>query len=155
MFLVIRASLPFAVPVSMAVMLPAALAQSAVPPRIAGIWEAENGQMKIELVEANGSYAGRLLWGQRALEADGKTFKRDVNNPDPALRNRSLEGITILRNLNWNARERRWEGGQLYDGTSGRTVSARLTPVGDKIEMRAYMGSPMLGRTIRYHRVPR
>ncbi|MGK6318899.1 DUF2147 domain-containing protein [Sphingomonas sp. DT-204] len=150
----IRASLLLAVPISQAVMLPVALAQSAAPPEIAGIWQAENGQMKIEMVETGGGYAGRLLWGQRAVEADGKTFKRDVNNPNPALRSRSLEGITILQNLKWNAKDRRWEGGRLYDGTSGRTVSARLTPVNGKLEMRAYMGSPMLGRTIRFRSVP-
>ncbi|PCD02186.1 hypothetical protein COC42_12025 [Sphingomonas spermidinifaciens] len=127
-------------------------AQTSAPPRIAGVWQAENGQMKIEIVEGSSGPTGRLLWGQRAVEADGKTFKRDVHNPDPALRGRSLEGITILQNLSWNARERRWDGGRLYDGTSGRTVSARLTPTDGKLEMRAYMGSPMLGRTIAFRR---
>jgi len=141
-----------AVPVGATALVPPAAAQSSAMPRIAGVWQAENGQMKIEIVEGAGGPAGRLLWGQRAVEADGKTFKRDVHNPDPALRSRSLEGITILQNLTWNARERRWEGGRLYDGTSGRTVSARLTPVDGKLEMRAYMGSPMLGRTIAFRR---
>lgn len=130
----------------------AVLAQAAAPPRIAGAWDAENGQMKIEIVETQNGPQGRLLWGRRAMEADGKTFKRDVNNPDPALRGRSLQGIIILQNLSWNAGNRRWEGGRLYDGTSGRTVSARLTPVDGKLEMRAYMGSPMLGRTLTFRR---
>lgn len=151
MFHAIRASLLVAAPVFHGVLLTAS-AQSAAP-QIAGIWEAENGQMKIEMFEAGSGYAGRLLWGQRAVEADGRTFKRDVHNPDPSLRNRSLQGITILRSLKWNAGEGRWEGGQLYDGTSGRTVSARLTPANGRLEMRAYMGSPLLGRTIRFHRI--
>lgn len=150
----IRASLLFPVPIYLAIMPVAATAQSVEPPKIAGIWQADNGQMRIEMVENGGNYTGRLLWGQRAVEADGKTFKRDVHNPDPALRGRSLEGITILQNLTWNAGNRRWEGGRLYDGTSGRTASARITPVDGKLEMRAYMGSPMLGRTISFTRVP-
>lgn len=149
----IRAILLIAAPVSQAAMLPVAMAQSAAPPPIAGVWMAENGQMKIEMRETPRGPTGRLLWGQRAVEADGKTFKRDVKNPDPALRNRSLEGITILQNLTWNAKEQRWDDGRLYDGTSGRTVSARLTPVKGKLEMRVYMGSPMLGRTIAFRRV--
>jgi uncharacterized protein (DUF2147 family) len=129
-----------------------AIAQTAQPPRIAGVWQADDGRMRIEMVQTGDDCIGKLVWGQRALEADGKTFKRDVNNPDPALRGRSLQGITILSNLKWNAAEKRWEGGRLYDGTSGRTMSARITPVGGKLEMRGYMGSPMLGRTLRFSR---
>lgn len=147
----IRMSLLFAAPLTQVVMPPTVMAQSAAP-KVTGVWMAESGQMKIEMVETGRGLTGRLLWGQRAVEADGKTFKRDVNNPDPALRSRSLEGITILQNLTWDAGAKRWEGGRLYDGTSGRTVSARLTPVNGKLEMRAYMGSPMFGRTISFRR---
>lgn len=142
-----------AIPASPAILAPTAVAQTAAPPHLAGTWQAENGQMKIEMFEAGGAYAGRLLWGQRAVEADGKTFKRDVHNPDPTLRTRSLQGITILQNLKWDPKDRRWEGGSLYDGTSGRTISARVSLAGGKMEMRAYMGSPMLGRTLTFRRV--
>lgn len=139
-------------PLSTVATIPAVWAQVAAPPQIAGIWEAEDGRMKIEMFDAGGAYAGRLLWGRRAVEADGKTFKRDTHNPDPKLRNRSLQGITILENLRWDAKDRRWEGGTLYDGTSGRSISAHLRLVNGKLEMRGYMGSPMLGRTITFRR---
>jgi uncharacterized protein (DUF2147 family) len=147
-----RASVLACLALSSLATLPAATAQTASAPRIAGIWEAEDGRMKIEIFDAGGAYAGRLLWGQRAVEADGKTFRRDTHNPDPKLRNRSLQGITILQNLKWDAKDRRWEGGTLYDGTSGRSISANLRLVNGKLEMRAYMGSPMLGRTITFRR---
>lgn len=150
----VKPTMLFALPIFLALGSPAASAQSAAPPSITGVWNAENGQMKIEIIETGNAPVGRLLWGQRAVEADGKTFKRDVNNPDPALRNRSLEGVTILQNLTWHPENGRWEGGRLYDGTSGRTVSARLTPADGKLEMRAYVGSPMLGRTISFRRAP-
>lgn len=140
-------------PLSTVATIPAVSAQVAAAPQIAGIWEAEDGRMKIEMFDAGGAYAGRLLWGRRAVEADGKTFKRDTHNPDPKLRNRSLQGITILENLRWDAKDRRWEGGTLYDGTSGRSISAHLRLVNGKLEMRGYMGSPMLGRTITFRRV--
>lgn len=152
MSIAVRPTLLFAALASLVLASPGTVAQSAAPPRIAGVWDAENGQMKIEIVESAAGPVGRLVWGRRAVEDDGKTFKRDVNNPDPALRTRSLQGIPILQNLKWDAENRRWEGGSLYDGTSGRTVSARLTPVDGKLEMRAYMGSPMLGRTIAFRR---
>lgn len=140
--------------ISSLAIIPTVSAQTVSAPQIAGIWEAEDGRMKIEMFDAGGVYAGRLIWGQRAVEADGKTFKRDTNNPNPKLRNRSLQGITILQNLKWDAKDRRWEGGTLYDGTSGRSISAYLRLVNGKLEMRAYMGSPMLGQTITYRRAP-
>jgi uncharacterized protein (DUF2147 family) len=128
--------------ISSLAIVPNVSAQTGSAPQIAGTWEAEDGRMKIEMFDA-----GRLIWGQRAVETDGKTFKRDTHNPDPKLRNRSLQGITILQNLKWDAKDRRWEGGTLYDGTSGRSISAHLRLVNGKLEMRGYMGSPMLGRT--------
>lgn len=130
--------------------------QVAQPAAIKGLWQAEDGSMKIDMFDAGGgNYAGRLIYGRRAVEADGKTFKRDVRNPDAKLRARSLEGITILNNLKWNAGNRRFEGGTLYDGTSGRTYSARVTIIGEKMELRGYMGSPLLGRTITFNRAAR
>ncbi len=39
-------------------------------------------------------------------------------------------------------------------GTSGCSISAHLRLVNGKLEMRAYMGSPMLGRTIPFRRAP-
>src|SRR5688572_17299314 len=111
---VIRASVLASLALSSIGTVPAVSAQTASAPQIAGIWEAEDGRMKIEMFDAGGVYAGRLLWGQRAVEADGKTFKRDTHNPDPKLRNRSLQGITILQNLKWDEKDRRWEGGSLY-----------------------------------------
>jgi uncharacterized protein (DUF2147 family) len=149
-----RASVLASLAISSLAIVPTASAQSGPAPQIAGVWEAEDGRMKIEMFDAGGAYAGRLLWGQRAVEADGKTFKRDIHNPDPKLRSRSLQGITILQNLKWDARDRRWEGGTLYDGTSGRSISAHLRLVNGKLEMRGYMGSPMLGRTITFRRAP-
>lgn len=149
-----RASVLSSLAISLLAIVPTVSAQTVSAPQIAGIWEAEDGRMKIEMFDAGGAYAGRLLWGKRAVEADGKTFKRDTHNPNPSLRNRSLQGITILQNLKWDARDRRWEGGTLYDGTSGRSVSAHLRLVNGKLEMRGYMGSPMLGRTITFRRSP-
>lgn len=149
-----RASVLSSLAISLLAIVPTVSAQTVSAPEIAGIWEAEDGRMKIEVFDAGGAYAGRLLWGKRAVEADCKTFKRDTHNPNPSLRNRSLQGITILQNLKWDARDRRWEGGTLYDGTSGRSVSAHLRLVNGKLEMRGYMGSPMLGRTITFRRSP-
>lgn len=130
-----------------------ALAQASSPNDIVGVWEAENGNVKFEMFDAGGSYAARMIYGNRLVEADGKTFKKDTLNPDPNLRNRSLQGIVFLNNLKWDAGERRWEGGSLYDGSSGRTYSGRATLVNGKLELRGYIGTPLAGQTMVLRRV--
>lgn len=128
--------------------LAGALAQAAVPGEIVGVWETENRNLKLEMFDAGGTYAARVIYGARLMEADGQTFKKDTQNPDPALRGRSLQGIVFLSNLKWNAAEGRWDDGAIYDASSGRTLSAQVTLAGGKMELRGYMGTPLLGQTV-------
>lgn len=130
-----------------------AVAQASSPNEIIGVWEAENGNIKLEMFDAGGSYAARMIYGALLVEADGTTFKKDTLNPDPALRSRSLEGIVFVTDLKWNERDRRWEGGNFYSGATGRTMSAQAELVGEKMEVRAYMGAPLLGQTMIFRRV--
>jgi uncharacterized protein (DUF2147 family) len=129
-----------------------ALAQASSPDQIVGVWEAEDGILKIEMFEAGGSYSARMLYGKLLMEADGKTFKKDTKNPDPNLRGRSLEGIVFLTDLKWDPRDLRWEDGSWYSGANGRSANARAALLGEKMEVRVYMGTPALGRTIVLHR---
>lgn len=128
-------------------------AQATSPGEIVGVWEAENGNLKFEMFDAGGSYAARMIYGVRLLDADGRTFRKDTLNPDPTLRGRSLEGIVFLSNLRWDAENRRWEGGSLYDASSGQTISGRATLVNGKLELQAYMGMPVIGQTMVLRRV--
>ena len=139
--------------VMMSVPVAVALAQATSPGQIVGVWAAEDGNVKFEMFQAGGSYSARSIYGVRLVEEDGKTFKKDIHNPDPKLRSRSLKGIVFITNLTWDARDRRWEGGQMYDPSSGRSLSARVSLVDGKMELRAYMGTPMLGRTMVLRRV--
>lgn len=125
-----------------------AFAQANSPSEILGVWEAVDGSVKLEVFEAGDSYAARILYGKLLMEADGTTFKKDTLNPDPSLRSRSLEGIVFLDGLQWDADDGRWEDGRFYSGATGRTHSARATMVDEMMELRAYMGTPALGRTM-------
>jgi len=134
------------------IQITAALAQASSPNEIEGVWETEERNFKFEVFDAGGSYAARVIYGDRLMEADGRTFKKDVHNPDPKLRGRSLEGITFLTDLKWDARDRRWEDGKFYDGSSGRTYSGRASIRDGALELRGYSGTPLLGRTIVLYR---
>ena len=71
----------------------------------------------------------------------------DHRNPDPALRQRHLCGLTIVWGLR-PAGQNHWSNGWLYDPKDGITyrVSAELTSV-STITARVYHGTPLLGRT--------
>jgi hypothetical protein len=37
---------------------------------------------RIEIYKTGSEYLGRLMWAQNFFEADGKTFRKDINNTD-------------------------------------------------------------------------
>lgn len=124
---------------------------SAQPPaarEIIGVWAEDDGQFKFEVHEVGDTYKARIIHSGRVMEADGRTFKADTLNPDPALRSRSLKGTVILSGLRWNPETGRWEGASLYDGSSGRTYSAYVLLVDGHMELRGYLGVPLLGQTV-------
>lgn len=128
-----------------------AFAQAPAASRIVGTWQAEDGT-KFEMFDAGGSYSARTIYVPQLMEADKKTFKKDTNNPDPRLRSRSLQGIVFIKNLRWNAGNKRWEGGDFYAAAAGRNLSARVELANDVMQLRVYRGTPMLGRTITLRR---
>ncbi|MFG5121283.1 DUF2147 domain-containing protein [Methylorubrum sp. POS3] len=125
-----------------------ASAQTPAAREIVGVWAEDDGQLKFEVHEVNETYEAHLIHSARVMEADGRTFRADTFNPDPALRGRNLRGTVILSGLRWDQAVRRWEGGSLYDGSSGRTYSAYVSLVDGHMELRGYLGIPLLGQTI-------
>ncbi|WP_128562583.1 DUF2147 domain-containing protein [Methylobacterium crusticola] len=130
-----------------------AAAQTSSPRDIVGVWAEDEGQLKFEVFEVGEGYEARIIHSSRVMEADGRTFKADTLNPDPALRSRSLEGTVLLSGLTWSPEHRRWERGNLYDGSSGRTYSAHVSLVDGHMELRGYLGVPLLGQTVILRRV--
>jgi uncharacterized protein (DUF2147 family) len=115
---------------------------------IIGTWVAQNGAMVIEFYDAGGTFSARYVYGRLIVEADGRTLKKDIENPDPALRSRSLADVDFVSNLSFNDNEKRWENGTVYLAASGRSGSARATLNGSELHLRAYRGTPLAGRTL-------
>lgn len=121
------------------------------PSSIAGNWEADNKNLRIALIPDGNSCTGKLLWGNKVIEKDGVTSKKDTKNPNPNLRSRDILGITNLTALKWNGKE--FADGKFYDATSGRTYECKLWRTeDDKVHMRGYLGVSLLGQTMAFHR---
>ncbi|WP_242124177.1 DUF2147 domain-containing protein [Sphingobium sp. Sx8-8] len=130
---------------------PTAMAQQAPADAVVGPWAADDGSVKLDLFRSGAEYQGRLLYGNKLVEADGVTFKKDVKNPDPALRSRSMKNAVILTGLRYSKGE--WTGGSLYDGSSGSTYSCKLWIKDGKMYLRGYLGVSLLGQTRSFHRI--
>ena len=79
--------------------------------------------------------------------------RADAENPDPALRRRSLCGLKIGTGFELESPSRA-RGGKLYDPESGKTYTGSMTREGDKLKLRGYVGIPLFGRTETWSRAP-
>jgi uncharacterized protein (DUF2147 family) len=111
----------------------------------AGTWLLAN-RVAVEIFECSGLLCGRIVWLLRPRTPAGQP-DLDHLNPDPALRQRLLCGLTIIWGLRPDGPEH-WSGGWLYDPADGNTydVTAALTAP-DRISARVYRGVPLFGRT--------
>ena len=133
----------------LATAFPAVASESADP---TGLWWAEGGAAQVEIVRCGEALCGRVVWLRSPFDEHGCPL-RDEYNPDPSLRQRSVVGVELLRELRLTA-EGEWGGGEIYDPGSGRTYSAVLHPEGEnRLQLRGYLGLRLLGRTTTWVRV--
>ena len=128
---------------------PRATAQTAVPE---GVWLIEK-KAAVQIYDCNGLMCGKIVWLSKPLNALGQ-LDRDKHNPDPALRQRQLCGLTTLWNLRPAGRNL-WKDGWFYNPDDGHTyrVSAQLKS-DDVMVARIYKGIALFGQTRTLARIP-
>ena len=118
---------------------PAALADT---PSFLGNWRTPTGSV-IQVYPCGTAACLRLLAIEKT--APGTV---DANNPDPALRSRSLCGMQIGSGFQPQEGNRSAEGGSIYDPHNGKTYSGSLALNGtDHLRLRGYIGTKLFGRT--------
>jgi Uncharacterized protein conserved in bacteria (DUF2147) len=117
-------------------------ASSAMP---GGTWLFAN-RVALQIFDCSGLLCGRIVWLLRPHNPAGRP-DLDHLNPDPALRQRHLCGLTIVWGMQPNGQDHR-SNGWLYDSKDGITynITAELTSP-SIITARVYRGTPLLGRT--------
>jgi uncharacterized protein (DUF2147 family) len=119
--------------------------------RIEGVWLNEDGDGWIELKIVSGELTGSIAGSPQDPDS-AKPPRLDDKNPDPALRSRSLLGLTILKGFRHEANGR-WTDGQIYDPNSGKTYRGTITVIDDNtLDLRGYVGVPLFGRTETWRR---
>ena len=110
---------------------------------VLGTWINQAGDGLIEISELDGKYVGIIV----GSNDPARTQRKDVNNPDPELRTRTLKGMMILGDLSYQG-ENEWDGGWIYDPNNGEMYQCKMT-LEDKntLAIRGFIGFSLFGRT--------
>ncbi len=121
---------------------------------ILGTWLTEKKDSKVKVYKKDNKYYGKIIWLKDDLNDDGSTPKRDVNNPNADLRSRKLNGMNIMTGLEWDADDKEWNEGEIYDPRGGSTYSmfARLEDE-NTLYLKGYIGISLIGRSTTWTRV--
>ena len=85
---------------------------------------------------ANGTYNAQVFWVENPNDKDGKK-RKDVKNPDKALRNVDIDKVVIVEGLKYDAAKKQWGGAKIYDPTKGIKVNATAEfETADKLKLR-------------------
>lgn len=118
---------------------------------VLGKWKLENGSAIVQVYQSGDSFNGKIVWLQKATEADG-TPAVDKNNPDPAKQSRKLIGLNMLFGLKKVGDE--YTGGKIYDPANGKTYYCSFKVEGNTLRVRGSLDKKgFLGRTMNWYRV--
>jgi len=136
----------------LATILTATAAFGTVPDNILGSWKTHGGDSKLELFKNGGKIYGKIVWLKKPNYIDskdgpvGKT-KVDRKNPNPALRNRPILGLQVIKGLTPKG-DNRWGNGICYDPETGKSYKCNMRLASpDRLELRGYIGISLIGRT--------
>ena len=125
-----------------------ALAQTATP---AGLWKTVDDSTKrdkslVRIVETNGVYSGKV---EKIIDPESPKDATCKECSDER-KDKPVVGMTILRNVKASADDKDvFEGGDILDPNNGKVyrVKLKLIDNGSRLDVRGYIGTPMLGRT--------
>ncbi len=105
----------------------------------------------VRITETAGVVSGRI---EKRLDPTAQPDDKCVKCSDDR-KDQPLQGLEIIRGLKKADGADRWEGGSVLDPEEGKLYKARLTPLegGKKLELRGYVGVPLLGRSQTWTRV--
>jgi len=117
----------------------------------AGLWRTIDDNTKkdkslVRIVEANGVYTGKV---EKIVDPDSPKDATCKECSDER-KDKPVVGMTIIRNVKASADDKNvFEGGDILDPNNGKVyrVKLKLIDNGGKLDVRGYIGTPMLGRT--------
>jgi uncharacterized protein (DUF2147 family) len=122
-----------------------------------GLWKTIDDSTKAEKSQVRVSESGGVLTGrvEKMLNPDAKTDAVcDACTDDR--KGKPIVGLEIIRGAKKSAdTDGLWDSGTITDPNNGKSYKLRLKPLedGKKLEVRGYIGTPLLGRTQTWIRI--
>lgn len=114
-----------------------------------GLWKTiddETGKPKslVRISEANGELRGKI---EKLFRDAGEDPNPKCDKCEDARKDQPIVGMTILTGMKKDGSE--YNGGQILDPANGKVYKSKMavTEGGKKLDVRGYIGVPMLGRT--------
>jgi uncharacterized protein (DUF2147 family) len=121
-----------------------------------GVWKTIDDKTKTEraqvrISETAGVFTARI---EKLLAADAKP-DAVCNLCADDRKDKPIVGMEIMRGVKKSDSDNLWDGGTILDANDGKVYKVRLQTAdgGKKLEVRGYVGMPMLGRTQTWIRV--
>ncbi|GAP37070.1 DUF2147 domain-containing protein [Piscinibacter sakaiensis] len=121
-----------------------------------GLWKTIDDETKQEKSLVRISEAGGVVSAKIEKLLDPTKQDAVCDKCSDERKGQRIVGMTIVRNVKQNADDKAlWDGGEILDPNNGKTYKVRLKPVdgGKALEVRGYIGAPLLGRTQTWQRV--
>lgn len=114
--------------------------------QILGEYWIDGRKGKIAVYNCDSEYCGKIVWREEV--------RKDTENPDPVLRDRSVIGIEFMQGFKYDDGGKIWEEGSVYSIENGSTYSGKmwLEDGGNTLKMRGYIGISLLGKTMTLRR---
>lgn len=101
----------------------------------------------VKFTKAGDKYYAQVVWLEKTVDENGNPLL-DAKNPDPELRKLPANRIRVIWDIVYDAKKDMWSKGKIYNPMDGKTYDVQVSfDKPDTIKIRAYVGTPMLGRT--------
>ncbi len=115
---------------------------------VLGIWLNQAGDGEIEISRQGDVLIGVIVGNTDPDAAD----RKDIHNPDLALRTRSLSGLIVFGDMAYQGKNK-WKGGWIYDPNNGKTYKCKMTlKDANTLRIRGFIGVSLIGRTEEWKR---
>ncbi len=121
-----------------------------------GLWKTIDDKTGVEralvrISESGGVFTGRI---EKVLSPDAKP-DGVCDKCEDDRKDKPMLGLEVVRGVKKADSDNMWDGGTILDAREGKVYKVRMQPAdgGKKLEVRGYVGMPMLGRTQTWTRV--
>jgi uncharacterized protein (DUF2147 family) len=121
----------------------------------AGVWRTIDDETKKERSTVRITEAGGVFTGKIEKLADPTRQEAVCDQCTDARKGQKVIGMTIIQGVKKADSADLFEGGEILDPNNGKTYRVRMTlkDGGKTMEVRGFIGTPMLGRTQVWQRV--